>query len=178
MPSNADFLLACQWVGILTLLCSALAGLGFLLKWGIRFRLVGITGFMGVLTGGLFALGLVPFTRTLVPGSIHYSLVFDNGANQIVIAVPASITETELEATLRQAAGNLLFGYGRLSRRGELPTVNARTLLHPEPGVSQPVYLGQAQRLGIEAEEPLQISIFSEQLAALSKATPAVQPQT
>jgi hypothetical protein len=177
MLSNTDFFQAFQWSGILTLVCAALAGIGFLLKWGIRFRLVGITGFMIVLTGGLFALDLVPFRRTFVPGSIPYSLIFDNGAAQIVIAVPTSITESELEATLRQAAGDLLLGYGRLGRSSEPPTVNARVLLHPEPGVTQVVYVGQAKRLMSDAENPVQIDIFADKLAALSKTITVSQPQ-
>jgi hypothetical protein len=128
---------------------------------------VGITGFMGVLTGGVFALGLVPFTRTIVPGAAHYSLVFDDGAAQAVITVPPSITPSEVEPTLRQAAGDLLLRYGRLSRGGTLPIVRMRTLLHPELGISQPLFLGQAQRNISDATDPVKVEIFADKLASL-----------
>jgi hypothetical protein len=168
MISTLDILVICKWVAIATLGFAALAGLGFALKWGIRFRLVGITGFMAVLTVGLFGLGQVPFVRTTVPGSVPYTLVFDNGAAQAVITIPASITASELDATLRQAAQNVLRGYGRLSRGGEPPTVRARALLHPKPGLSKPVYIGQIQISGDELN-PYQVEIFTDKLAEVSQ---------
>lgn len=163
-----DFLTYAQWSGLLTLACLLLAVLGFILGWGIRFRLVGITGFMAVLTGGIFALSLGLFNRTTIPGAVRFSLVYDNGANQAVIVVPATITESELEATLRQAASNL-FSYGRTGIGGNNQfTVRARALLHPEPGISQPLYLGQARRsLAVRDEEQTQVEIFADSFAQL-----------
>lgn len=162
-----DFLNAAKWSGILTLVCAAVAVLGFILKWGIRFRLVGITGFMGVLTGGLFALGLVPFTRTVVPGAIRYSLTYDNGATLTAIAVPTKITETELEATLRQASSDL-FSYGRLAQGEAQLRIRARAIIHPKPGVSEPLYLGEAKRsLSQRSDDNLDIQIYSNNFAKL-----------
>jgi hypothetical protein len=177
MPTTADFLNYAQWVGILTLVFGGIAGLGFLLKWGIRFRLVGATGFMAVLTAGLFALGLVPFTRTTVPGAVRFSTVYDSGATQAVIAVPSAITESELTATLQQAASDL-FSSGRLSWRGEDQlTIRARTVVHPEPGVSQPLYLGEVKRsLAARTDDQIAIELYSENLAKLPQ--PAVAPDT
>ena len=169
MPTTADFLNYTQWMGITTLACAALTLLGFILKWGIRFRLVGITGFLGVLTGGLFALGLVPFTRTVIAGAVRYTVVYDNGGTQAVIAVAPQISESELEATLRQAASNL-FSYGRLGRDEDKLTIRARTLIHPERGVSQPLYLGQVKRsLANRNDEQMAIEIYQEKLAQLPK---------
>lgn len=171
MISTADFLLASKWAGIATLVFAALVVVGFIFKWGIRFRLVGVTGFMGVLTGGLFALALGLFTHTTIPGAVHYSVVYDNGATQVAIAVPANITETELEATLRQAAANL-FSYGRLGGSASNLTIRARTILHPEPGVSQPMYLGEVkQSLANRESSGLAIKIYQENFAQLPKPT-------
>jgi Protein of function (DUF2518) len=167
MPTTADFFLACQWVGGATLLVALLAGIGFVFQWGIRFRLVGIAGFLVVFTVGLFGLSIVPFTRTIVPGSIPYSLVFDNGVSRAVIAVPPTVTPTQLEATLRQAGGSTLKGYGRLNRADELSTLRARTILHPEPGVSQLVYLGQIQRIPNGGETPFKVEVFTQKFAML-----------
>jgi len=170
MLTTADFLTATKWVGITTLVFAAITVLGFILKWGIRFRLVGVTGFLGVLTSGLFALGLVPFTRSVIPGAVHFSTVYDNGATQAVIAVRPQISESQLEATLRQAASDL-YSYGRLGRTGEEQlTIRARTIIHPEPGVSKPLYLGQVKRsLSSRNDEQMEIAIFPDNLAQLPK---------
>lgn len=171
MLTTANFLTFAQWTGILALVLAAIALLGFVFKWGIRFRLVGVTGFMLVLTGGLFALSLVPFTRSVIPGAVRFSLVFDNGGNQAVIVVPPSITQTELDATLRQAASDL-FSYGRLGGSDSKLTIRARTIVHPEPGVSKPLFLGQVKRsLVTREDEQMAIDIYSERFAQLPKST-------
>lgn len=170
MVNNADFNIFTQWSAILTVVFGVLATLAFIFKWGIRFRLVGITGFMGVLTGGLFALALVPFTRTVIPGAVHFTRVYDNGGNLTVITVPSQITETELEATLRQAASDL-FSYGRLGGGADNQlTVRARTIIHPKPGVSKPLFLGQVKRsLATRDDEQMVIDIYPESFAQLPK---------
>jgi hypothetical protein len=167
--STEQLLTLARWSGYFTLFCGALAGLGWILKWGIRFRLIGATGFMGVLTGGLFALSLGLYSRPDVPGAVHYSRVFDTGSSQIVITVPPTITESELEATLLQAASKL-FSPGRMSQGEEFMTIRARTVLHPEPGTSQPLYLGQVKRslLSREDNAPI-VEVFPDQLAQLPK---------
>jgi hypothetical protein len=171
MITTADFLTATYWGIGLTIACGILAGLAFVFQWGLRFRLVGVTGFMGVLTGGLFALSLFPFTRTAIPGAVPYTVVFDNGGGQAVIAVAPSITESALEATLQQAAADL-FSYGRVGAR---LTVRARTIVHPQPGTSQPLTLGQATRTSTQATEAmpagvtLDITINHDNIAKLAQ---------
>ncbi|MEA5574815.1 Ycf51 family protein [Anabaena sp. UHCC 0451] len=168
MPSTADFLQYTQWSGIATLAFAVLTILAFILKWGFRFRLVGSTGFMIVLTAGLFSLSLVPLSRTVIPGAVKYTLVFDNGSNQAVIATNHQITPTELEATLRQAASNL-YSYGRLGAGGnnEL-TIRARTIIHPEPGISAPVYLGEVKRTLVTREDPqMAVEVYLDKFAQL-----------
>ncbi|TVR05836.1 MAG: hypothetical protein EA395_15065, partial [Phormidium sp. GEM2.Bin31] len=123
----ADFFQATLWSLGTTALFAVLALLAFLLQWGVRFRFVGITGFMAVLTVGLFSLSLFPITTTVVPGSVPYNVVYDNGAGQVVIKLPKDIDESQLEATLRQAAINQ-FSPGRL---GQNLMIRGRVLLHP-----------------------------------------------
>lgn len=171
MLSTADFLTFAQWSGILTIACGILALVGFIFKWGIRFRLVGSTGFMIVLTAGLFSLSLVPITRTVIPGAVHFSVVYDTGGPQAVITVPAQITETELEATLRQAASDL-YSYGRMGGANDELTIRARTITHPEPNVSKPLFLGQIKRsLTTREDEQMVIETFPESFAQLPKPT-------
>lgn len=163
MLTTSDFLTATYWGIGLTIAAGVLAGLAFLFQWGIRFRLVGVTGFMGVLTGGLFALSVVPFTRIAIPGAVPYTVVFDNGGAHVVIAVSPTITSSALTATLQQAA-NDLFSYGR---SGSRLVVRARTIIHPQPGVSQPLILGQAARNVSEPKAPLEIDLNQDNLARL-----------
>lgn len=165
----ANFLTYAQWAGIATLVIGAIAGLAFLFQWGFRFRLVGATGFTAVLTIGLFALGVVPFTRTVVPGAVRFSTVYDTGAAQVVITVPKEITEEQLAATLRQAASDL-YSPGRLSRGQDKVTIRARTVLHPQPGISEPLYLGQVRRsLFDRNDENMEITLYPESFAKLPK---------
>lgn len=170
MFSQADFLQFTQWSGIATVVFAVLALLAFILKWGIRFRLVGTTGFMLVLTAGLFALSLAPLTRTVVPGALRYSLVYDNGATKAVIATPVEITRSELEATLQQAASDL-FSYGRLASRGEDKLIiRARTVIHPQEGLSVPLYLGEVKRsLASREDSQMEIEIYQENFERLTQ---------
>lgn len=171
MLTTGNFLTLTQWSGILVLVLAVITLLSFLFQWGIRFRLVGATGLLGVLTIGLFALSIVPFSRTLIPGAIRFSLVYDNGGNQTVIAVPPQVTESELDATLRQAAADL-FSYGRLSGVDNQLTIRARTIIHPKPGVSRPVFLGQVKRsLATRNDEQMVVEVYSESFAQLPKPT-------
>jgi hypothetical protein len=168
MSISSDFSVYTQWAGYLTIFCLVVTIVAFVLKWGQRFRLVGITSFMGVLTIGLFGLSLGLFTREVIPGAIRFSLVYDNGANQAVIVVPATIKKSELEPTLRQAA-NDFFSYGRIGVGGDNQfTVRARALVHTGEGITKPLYLGQARRsLSERTEDQLKIEIFSKNFAQL-----------
>ncbi|MEO0532544.1 MAG: Ycf51 family protein [Cyanobacteria bacterium P01_A01_bin.123] len=166
MPTPEDFLNATQWAAIATVGLALLTGLAFLLKWGIRFRLVGITGFTGVLTVGLLGLSFEPFTRTQIPGAAPYVTVYDSGSAQIVITVPQTITSSALDATLRQAASDLL-NTSRLGLPGQMPTIRARTIVHQEGGVSDLVYLGQVQPAP-DQEAGLAISIDLNRLAEIN----------
>ncbi|NJM85794.1 MAG: hypothetical protein HC839_07130, partial [Leptolyngbyaceae cyanobacterium RM2_2_21] len=76
MLTPADFLEATQWAAITTLALAGLSAIAFVAQWGIRFRLVGATGFMAVLTVGCLGLSFEPFTRASIPGAIPYTTVY------------------------------------------------------------------------------------------------------
>jgi Protein of function (DUF2518) len=145
MISTAEFFQYFQWSGIATLAFAVLTVVALIAKWGFKFRLVGATGFMGVLTAGLFGLSLVPIVHTNVPGAQHYSLIYDNGSDRATIVVATPISETGLDATLRQAAADL-YSYGRSGSADKQLKVRARTVVHPRPGVSEPLVLGEVIR--------------------------------
>jgi Protein of function (DUF2518) len=165
--AQIDLLTYTQGLGIFTLVCLVLTVVAFIFKWGIRFRLVGVTSFMGVVTGSVFGLSLGLFTHTDISGAVRYSLVFDNAADKVTIVLPSTVTESEVEATLRQAVSDIQ-PFGRSTGQNAKLVIRARTVLHPEPGLSQLLYLGQATRGTVAGtDEPLEISIFAENLAQL-----------
>jgi Protein of function (DUF2518) len=120
---------------------------------------------MIVLTAGLFALGLVPIVHTNVPGALHYSLIYDNGSDRATIVVAAPVTEAGLDATLRQAAADL-YSYGRSGSADKQLKVRARSVIHPRPGVSEPLVLGEVIRsLSGGEESALEVRIDRANLA-------------
>ncbi|PZO46007.1 MAG: hypothetical protein DCF15_20930 [Phormidesmis priestleyi] len=157
------------WLAIGTVVFAVVTALAFLLKWGFRFRLVGATGFMGVLTVGFFGLSFQPLVRAVIPGALPYNTVFDSGSSQVVIAVPNAITETELEATLLQAASNLLKP-SRIGGAGQAtPTIRARAIVH-QPGVSELVYVGQVTPGTDPADRSPVVEIYPSKLAKANQA--------
>jgi len=161
------------WSGYGTIAVFLVTLLAFILKWGWRFRLVGATGFMGVLTAGLFALSLGLLERADVEGAVAFNRVYDNGANQIVITVPVTVTPQQLEATLLKAS-HTYFSFGRGSQKGNKQLlIRARTLIHPQTGQSKPLYLGQLQSpLGVKGDEQVTISLDKKAFAQLVRAVP------
>lgn len=173
MPTPENFLTYTQWSGIAMLVFGVLTGLAFVLKWGLRFRLVGVTGFLGVMTVGLFSLTLMPLSRSMDPNSVRYSLVYDTGGPEAVIVVPATITQPQLVATLEQAANNY-FSPGRLGNATSQFTIRARTVLHPEAGVSVPLYLGQVTRsLAVRNDPNMNVTVFDQNMALLPQESPS-----
>jgi hypothetical protein len=169
MLSTSDFLTYTQWSGLFVILCVVATGISFLFKWGFRFRLVGATGFMVVLTVGLFALSLVPITRTTIPGAARFTTVYDGGSTLATIVVAPTVTESQLTATLQQAASDL-FSPGRLGRGREEMLIRARTMVHVKDGLSQPLYLGEIRRsLNDSSAEALPVKLYPENLAKISK---------
>lgn len=150
-------------MGFATIAFAAISALAFVVKWGIRFRLVGTTGFCGVLTAGLFGLSFQPLVATTVEGAVPYTTVFDSGASQLVIAVPAKITNEQLEATLQQAAINS-FNPSQLGGVGQTPRIRARTIVHRDPGISDLLYLGQVNP-DAQSESGYNITLSKSELA-------------
>ena len=163
-----DFFTYAKWSGIATIVCLIVAIVSFVAGWSFRFRLVGVTSFMGVLTAGIFALGLGLVPHAEIPGAERYALVYDSGANQAVVAVSPDIEKSALEPTLIQAVTDL-YSYGRTGAAGNNQfTVKLRTVLHPRTGVSQPLFLGEAKRPLIDrSAENIKINLFSQNIQQL-----------
>ena len=156
------------WLGYTAIGLLVLTIVAFFAGWGFRFRLVGVTSFMMVLTGGVFSLYLGLFTHVNIPGSVRYALTYDNGANKAVVAVSPEIAADAIEPTLRQAAADLN-SYGRTGTQGNNTfTISLRTVLHPEEGISEPLFLGQATRsLSIRDDDNVEVELFEQNIAQL-----------
>lgn len=173
--ADSLFGLATQIFGVLAGILALGTLLAWIRGWGIRFAMVGYTAFALVLTAGSFALTLTPIMQTSIPGAARYTTVYDQGSNQAVIVVAPTIDPETLELTLRQAARNLASS-GRFSTGSRLFTLRARTVVHPEPGISRPLYLGQLQQTLGQREDPnLQIQIDPSGFEELQQYLPADQ---
>jgi hypothetical protein len=163
-----DLFTCAKWLGITTIVSLVVAIVAFVLGWSFRFRLVGVTSFMGVLTAGFFALGLGLFPHAKIPGAARYALIYDNGANQAVVAVSPEIEKSAIEPTLIQAATDL-YSYGRTGTAGnDQFTIKLRTVLHPQTGVSQPLFLGTAKRsITARSSEEIEVEVFDQNVAQL-----------
>lgn len=163
-----DLFACAKWSGIATIVSLVIAVIAFIVGWGWRFRLVGVTSFMGVLTASFFALGLGLFPHTEITGATRYALIYDNGANQAVVSVSPEIEKSAIKPTLLQAAGDL-YSYGRTGTAGnDQFTIKLRTVLHPQPGVSQPLILGTAKRSIIARQsKEVEIEVFEQNIAQL-----------
>jgi len=165
-------------IALAGLVLSALAMVfGLLTKQPWRFKVVGYTGFLVVLTAGLFALTFAPLTRPKVEGAKPYEVVFDRGRGRVVIAVAPEITSEELSLTLQQARSQL-FSSGRRGgdASGKLQIV-ARTLVSVKSGISQVIVLGKIE---LPVNAPLtdggQVTIDPTAFATLQTARTQARP--
>ncbi|MFS8885359.1 Ycf51 family protein [Synechococcus sp. H70.2] len=149
-------------------LLALLTLLAWLRNWPWKFSLVGYTAFTLVLTAGCFALSLGPIFRSRIPGAAPYTTVYDQGAERAVIAVSPDITPEQLILTLKQAASDLASS-GRFSTGSPVFTLQARTVIHPEPGVSEPLLLGTLQQPLGKQQQQQQIRLEEEAFARLQK---------
>lgn len=160
-----------QGMGIFVLVCALITGLAVSQQWSWRYRMVGVTLFSVVLVVGLFSLSFEPITRSSIQGSAPYKLVYDRFGPQATIAVEPNITPEQLASTLAQASNNL-FSSGRNGQGEEQLTIYARTIVHPQEGLSQPVYLGRVKRsLSLRNDPNIEIEVFSDQFAKLNQDT-------
>ena len=131
-------------IGVMGLLLVILTVAGFLARWGIRFRLVGISSFTVLLSLAFMAFGLSYEERQAVPGAVNTPVVFDNGRGLVVAAPPAPLPVAAVAPTLQQLAINQ-------SRRpqsaanGQITVRLRQVEPTDEVGVSRPRLLGEAR---------------------------------
>ena len=133
---------AVPWLGWTGLGLSLLTVVAFLTRWGLRFRLVGITSFTFLLAVSCWAFGISYTPPVVVEGAIRAPVVFDNGTDLVVATVPADLEPAAVSATLEQLAGNL-----RSAGRGSgTVKVRLRAFESSGEGISRPLILGETIR--------------------------------
>lgn len=144
MPADPLLLLAGQWLGVASLVLAVLTIAAFLQRWGVRFRLVGITSFTVLLAISCAAFAISYTPRVAIPGAVVLPVVYDNGAELVVAAAPDDLAEAAILPSLEQISRNLR-GSGRQTADG-LVHVRLRQIRQREPGLSEPVILAEATR--------------------------------
>ena len=133
---------AVPWLGWAGLGLSLLTVVAFLTRWGLRFRLVGISSFTFLLAVSCWAFGISYTPPVVVEGAIRAPVVFDNGTDLVVATVPADLEPAAVSATLDQLAGNL-----RSAGRGcGTVKVRLRAFESAGEGISRPLILGETIR--------------------------------
>jgi len=142
MRADPLLLTAGEWLGVASAVLLVLTVVAFLVRWGIRFRLVGITSFTVLLSLSCLAFAVSYTPRQLVEGAISVPVVFDNGSDLVIAAAPAQMSPEAYGPSVQQVALNLR-GSGRGTQRVE---VRLRRVEPKGDGSDVPVVLATAVR--------------------------------
>ena len=121
------------------------AGLGivtffaYLLNWGIKFRLTGITIFTFLLSASCWAFDQSYTPPFNVEGYKYAPIVYDNGFDLVVAQASNDFPKEAIKPTLLQIAGNLKGG----GRNGAQVKVRLRKIESAGDGISKPIVLGE-----------------------------------
>jgi hypothetical protein len=142
MRADPLLLTAGEWLGVASAALLLLTLVAFVVRWGIRFRLVGVTSFTVLLSLSCLAFAVSYAPRQLVDGAVSVPVVFDNGTDLVVAAASADLDPAAFGPSVQQVALNL-----RGSGRGtELVEVRLRRVEATAPGTDTPVVLATAIR--------------------------------
>ena len=119
-------------IGIITIL-------GYLLNWGIRYRLTGITIFTLLLSASCWAFDQSYRPPINIEGYKYAPIVYDNGFDLVVAQASNDFPEEAIKPTLLQIASNLRGG----GRNGAQVKVRLRKIEPAGEGLSQPIILGE-----------------------------------
>jgi len=142
MRADPLLLTAGEWLGVASAVLLLLTVVAFVVRWGIRFRMVGITSFTVLLSLSCLAFAVSYTPRQQVEGAISVPVVFDNGSDLVVAAAPAQMEPQAYAPSVQQVAVNL-----RGSGRGtQMVEVRLRRVEPKGEGSDVPVVLATAIR--------------------------------
>jgi hypothetical protein len=143
MAADPILFQAGQWLGAAGGALALLTVAAFLARWGVRFRLVGITSFTVLLAVSCLAFSVSYTPRIAVEGAVPVPIVYDNGGDLVVAAAPTDLAAEAVAPSLEQLARNVR-GRGRTSPDGQV-RVRLRRLEPAADGASRPVLLGETR---------------------------------
>ncbi|QNJ26635.1 hypothetical protein SynSYN20_02313 [Synechococcus sp. SYN20] len=129
------------WLAWSGLGLSVLTVIAFVTRWGLRFRLVGVSSFTFLLAVSCWAFSISYSPPVRVKGALQVPIVFDNGTNLVVAQASSDFAEGAIAPTLEQIAANL-----RPGGRNREVRVRLRQLQAVSEGTSKPVVLGETKR--------------------------------
>jgi hypothetical protein len=144
MSTDPILLVAGEWLGAASGVLALLTIAGYLLRWGIRYRLVGVTSFTALLAISCLAFAVSYRPRVAIEGAVSVPVVFDNGSDLVVAAAPDALAPAAYAPSIEQVARNLRGG-GRTTDDGVV-RVRLRRVENGSDGISRPVVLAEARR--------------------------------
>ena len=130
-----------KWLAWIGLGLSVLTVIAFMTRWGLRFRLVGVSSFTFLLAVSCWAFSISYSPPVRVEGALQVPIVFDNGTDLVVAQASSDFAEGAIAPTLNQIAANL-----RPGGRSREVRVRLRQLQAVSEGASRPVVLGETKR--------------------------------
>jgi hypothetical protein len=144
MAADPILFVAGEWLGAASGLLALFTVVGFLARWGIRFRLVGVTSFTALLAISCLAFAVSYVPRVSVPGAVAVPIVFDNGGDLVIAAPTGDLPPESWGPSAEQVARNLR-GSGRTSADGHV-RVRLRRVEAIDGERGRPVILAEADR--------------------------------
>ena len=141
MPLPEFLEVSSKWLAWSGLGLSALTGIAFVSRWGLRFRLVGVSSFTFLLAVSCWAFSISYSPPVRLEGAVQVPIVFDNGTDLVVAQASSDFQQKAVTPTLNQIAANL-----RPGGRNTEVRVRLRQLQAVSEGTSKPVVLGETKR--------------------------------
>ena len=144
MAADPILFVAGQWLGAASGVLALATAAGFIARWGVRFRLVGVTSFTALLAISCLAFAVSYTPRVTIEGAVSVPVVFDNGSDLVIAAAPDDLPQSAFAPTVQQLAENIRTN-GRNAENG-LVRVRLRRVEAQQSGGSKPVVLAEATR--------------------------------
>ncbi len=141
MPLIQLLEMSSKWLAWSGLGLSLITLIAFLMRWGLRFRLVGVSSFTFLLAVSCWAFSISYAPPIRIEGAQQVPIVFDNGINLVVAQAVNGFPQEAITPTLQQVAANLRPGGRNVEVR-----VRLRQLQSVDEGTSRPVVLGETIR--------------------------------
>ena len=107
MAADPILFVAGQWLGAASGVLALATAAGFIARWGVRFRLVGVTSFTALLAISCLAFAVSYIPRITIEGAVTVPVVFDNGSNLVIAAAPDDLPQSAFAPTVQQLAQNI-----------------------------------------------------------------------